>query len=345
MRLSAERQREILGTIPGGESFARAIHDPLVASGVEVFQLNLGNRCNLACRHCHVEAGPAGTAVMPRGILERCLGILRESTIPVIDITGGAPEMHPDIRWFLRECASLGRRLLVRSNCAILLEPPCRDLVDLYADLGVEVVTSLPSPDEEKTDRQRGAGVFSKVVAAMRLLNDRGYGREGAGLALDVVHNPTGAYLPGCQRSIERQYRQTLGARHGVSFTRLFCMTNLPIGRYLAYLLRTENYEDYMGALVRAYNPATLANVMCRTLVSVGWDGTLYDCDFNQMLRLPVNHGAPDNVMNFDLERLARRQIVVGNHCYGCTAGAGSSCQGEVVQTRPSTEDAPEKGD
>lgn len=331
MRLSAEQQREILGKTPCGESFARAIREPLVASGVEVFQLNLGNRCNLACRHCHVEAGPAGTAVMTRQVLERCLGILRESAIPVIDITGGAPEMHPDFRWFLRECASLGRRLLVRSNSAILLEAPYRDLVDLYAGLGIEVVTSLPSPDEEKTDRQRGAGVFGKVVAAMRLLNERGYGREGSGLTLDLVHNPTGAYPPGCQQSLERLYRQTLGARHGVSFTRLYCITNLPIGRYLSYLLRTENYEDYMGALVRAYNAAALAHVMCRTLVSVGWDGTLYDCDFNQMLRLPVNHGAPDNIVNFDRERLARRQIVVGNHCYGCTAGAGSSCQGEVV--------------
>jgi radical SAM/Cys-rich protein len=332
--LSAERQRQILGTPPGGQSFARTIRDPLVASGVEVFQVNLGNRCNLACRHCHVGAGPAGDAVMPRAVLDACLAILRGSTIPVIDVTGGAPELHPDFRWFLEECAALGRRLLVRTNCAVLLEESCRDLAGLYARLGVEVVTSIPSPDEGKTDRQRGGGTFGKVVAAMRLLNRHGYGREGSGLALDVVHNPTGAYLPGCQRSLEQQYRQALGARHGVSFTRLFCITNMPIGRYLAYLLQSENYEDYMQELVRAFNPAALASVMCRTMVSVGWDGTLYDCDFNQMLRLPVNHGAPDNILDFDLARLARRQIVVGNHCYGCTAGAGSSCQGAVVPAR-----------
>jgi radical SAM/Cys-rich protein len=314
-----------------GRSFAAKIGGPLCASAVEIFQVNVGNRCNLACKHCHVDAGPGCTEVMSRPILERCLEILRASTIPTIDITGGSPEMHPDFRWFLRECAALGRQLLVRSNLAILLEDEYRDLADLYAELGVELVTSLPALDEERTDRQRGRGVFGKVISAMQLLNERGYGRPGTGLALNVVHNPTGAYLPGCQRSLERQYRQVLGERHGVSFNKLFCITNMPIGRYLGYLQRTENYEEYMETLVRSFNAAALANIMCRTTVSVGWDGTLYDCDFNQMLRIPVNHGAPDSIMAFDLDALNKRQIMVGNHCYGCTAGAGSSCQGEVV--------------
>ena len=276
------------------QPFARQDREPLRASAVEIFQINVGNRCNLACRHCHVEAGPGRADVMSRAILERCLGILRASTIPTIDITGGSPEMHPDFRWFLRECAALGRRLLVRSNLAILLEDEFRDLGDLYAELGVELVTSLPALDEEKTDRQRGHGVFGKVISAMRVLNERGYGRPETGLMLNVVHNPTGAYLPGCQRSLERQYRDVLEKRYGVFFTRLFCITNMPIGRYLGFLLRTENYEEYMETLVRSFNTAALANIMCRTTVSVGWDGTLYDCDFNQMLRIPINHGAPD---------------------------------------------------
>lgn len=329
--LPAREQREFLAQTLPGESFARRIRGPLLAADVEILQINVGNRCNLACRHCHVDAGPTRTEIMPRAVLERCLRVLGASAIPAIDITGGSPEMHPDFRWFLRECADLQRRLSVRSNFAILLEESCRDLIDLYAELGVELVTSLPGLDEQKTDRQRGAGVFRKIVAVMRLLNERGYGTPGSGLRLSVVHNPTGAYLPSCQKTIERHYREALRVRHGVCFNDLFCIINMPIGRYLGYLLRTENYEEYMETLVRAFNPAALANAMCRTTVSVGWDGTLYDCDFNQMLHLPVNHGAPDNITAFDHDRLRRRQVVVGNHCYGCTAGAGSSCRGEIV--------------
>jgi len=329
--LGVEKQQQILAQALADESFALKIEKPLFASGVEIFQINVGNRCNLACRHCHVDAGPACTEFMSREILERCLAILRESGIPTIDITGGSPEMNPHFRWFLRECAALGRRLLVRSNFTILLEDEYRDLADLYAGLGVELITSLPAIDEEKTDRQRGPGVFRKVIEVMGLLNGKGYGREGSGLVLNVVHNPTGAYLPGCQASLERQYRQVLRERHGVTFNRLFCITNMPIGRYLMYLLKSENYEEYMETLVRSFNPAALDNVMCKTTVSVGWEGTLYDCDFNQMLKLPVNHGVPENLMNFDYARLRQRQIVVGNHCFGCTAGAGSSCQGETA--------------
>ncbi len=329
--LGVEEQREILAKTLAGESFSRKIAGPLCASGVEIFQINVGNRCNLACRHCHVDAGPGCSEFMSREIMERCLAILGQGEIPTIDITGGSPEMNPHFRWFLRECARLGRRLMVRSNFTILLEAEYRDLVDLYAELGVELITSLPAFDEEKTDRQRGPGVFRKVIEVLRLLNAKGYGQEDSGLLLDVVHNPTGAYLPGCQASLENQYRQVLGERYGVRFNRLFCITNMPIGRYLMYLLKTENYEEYMETLVRSFNPAALDNVMCKSTISVGWDGTLYDCDFNQMLKLPVNHGVPDRIMDFDYERLKHRRIVVANHCYGCTAGAGSSCQGETA--------------
>jgi radical SAM/Cys-rich protein len=316
---------------PAAGAFARRLRAPLAAAGVEVLQVNLGDRCNLACRHCHVEAGPSGAAAMSREVMERCLEVLRRHPIPTIDLTGGAPELHPDFRWFLGECAALGRRLLVRSNLAVLLEEGSRDLPERYAAAGVELVASLPSLDEGKTDRQRGGGVFRRVIEAMRLLNGLGYARVGSGLALDLVHNPTGAYLPGCQRELERQYRETLARRHGVTFTRLFCITNMPIGRYLAYLRESGNLEEYLDTLAGAFNPAAVDRVMCRTTVSVAPDGTLHDCDFNQVLGLPVNHGAPDDVRDFDLDRLAARRIVVADHCFGCTAGAGSSCQGEVA--------------
>ncbi|HEY5998787.1 MAG TPA: arsenosugar biosynthesis radical SAM (seleno)protein ArsS [bacterium] len=319
--------------MPAG-AFEQRIGGPLTAAGIEVLQVNVGDRCNLSCRHCHVGAGPAGTRVMPRAILERCLAVLRASAIPAVDVTGGAPELHPDIRWFLRECAAPGRRVTVRSNFAVLLEEGCRDLPDLYADLRVELVTSLPSWDEEHTDRQRGAGVFRKVVTVMRQLNERGYGAPGSGLVLDVVHNPIGAYLPGCQAALERQYRESLGARQGVLFNRLRCITNMPIGRFLDFLRRTENRDEYLGTLEASFNPATLQSVMCRSMVSVGWDGTLYDCDFNQVLRLPIDHGAPASILAFDHERLRRRRITVGDHCFGCTAGPGSSCQGQAAAGR-----------
>lgn len=329
--LEIEEQLEILKGELVRENFSRKITEPLLARGVEIFQINLGNRCNLSCRHCHVNAGPARREVMSRELLEKCLEILKDSPIATIDLTGGAPEMNPHFRWFLSECARLGRQLLVRSNFAILAEEGYRDLVDLYADLGVELITSLPALDAERTDRQRGRGTFDKVISVIARLNQKGYGREGSGLVMDIVHNPTGAYLPGAQACLEREYRKTLRESFGVSFNRLFCITNMPIGRYLMYLLRTENYEEYMETLIRAFNPAALDNVMCKVTVSVGWDGTLYDCDFNQMLKLPVNHGAPGNIMEFDYGQLGKRQIVVGNHCFGCTAGAGSSCQGEVA--------------
>jgi len=329
--LDVEKQRRILAREVIGENFAGRIRRPLFADRIEIFQVNLGNRCNLACRHCHVDAGPDRGEIMSRGLLERCLEILRASDIPTIDLTGGSPEMNPDFRWFLRECAALGRRLLVRSNFTILLEEAYADLPDLYAELGVELITSLPGFDAERTDRQRGRGVFDRVIRALRLLNGKGYGGPDGRLVLNIVHNPTGAYLPGSQCALEQQYRTALSEGHGVRFNRLFSITNMPIGRYLSYLLESENYEDYMEALVRAFNPAALENVMCRNTLSVGWDGTLYDCDFNQMLKLPVNHGAPENIRDFDYAALKRRQIVVGNHCYGCTAGAGSSCQGEVA--------------
>ncbi len=312
-------------------TFEQKISGPLVAGEVEIFQINLGYRCNLECRHCHIEAGPNRPERMSRPVMEMCLQTLRRHPIPTIDITGGAPEMHPDFPWFLDECASLGRHLLVRTNGVILREPEYAALLDRYARQHVEVVVSFPHMDPNTTNRQRGAGVFSRLIEALRMLNDRGYGQPGSGLVLNLVHNPVGAYLPGLQNSLENRYRQVLMDKYEIVFNHLFCITNMPIGRYLRYLQRTDNYEDYMTALVNAFNPATVTNVMCRKTLSVAWDGKLYDCDFNQILGLTVNHGAPEHIADFDPARLAARRVVTGNHCYGCTAGTGSSCQGEIA--------------
>lgn len=312
-------------------SFADKIPQPLRAERLDVLQVNLGYRCNLKCRHCHVEAGSARPETMSFETMEQCLQVLKYHPIPVLDITGGSPELHPQFPWFLKESAALSRRVMVRSNGIVLLETEHEPLLDLYADCHVEVVLSLPHLDPRVTDRQRGEGVFSGLIEVMRRLNARGYGEAGSGLVVDLVHNPVGAYLPGSQTSIESQYRHALGEQYGVTFNRLFTITNMPVGRYLYYLVQTDNCEEYMQSLVKAFNPAALSGVMCKSTVSVGWDGKLYDCDFNQVLGLTIDHGAPDHIEAFAISALKSREIVVGNHCYGCTAGSGSSCQGQTT--------------
>jgi len=312
-------------------SFAEKVQEPVKATGIEILQINVGYRCNLECRHCHVEAGPQRSEAMTRETMKQCLDVVKNHPIPIIDITGGSPELHPHFRWFLEECVALKRRVLVRSNGVILLDKEHEGLLDLYAGNQIEVVLSLPHVDPRVTDRQRGEGVFAGLIEIMHRLNEKGYGQDGSGLVLDLVHNPAGAYLPGSQAGLESLYRQAFHERFGVSFNHLFCITNMPIGRYLGYLLSTGNYEDYMRTLVRAFNPASLDGVMCKTTVSVGWDGRLYDCDFNQMLGLTIDHGVPDHVSAFEMGPLVDRQIVVGDHCYGCTAGSGSSCQGQTT--------------
>ncbi|PKN18736.1 MAG: radical SAM protein [Deltaproteobacteria bacterium HGW-Deltaproteobacteria-6] len=325
----------MLGRIGDSPSFARRIRAinkfPLTAKGIDILQINLGSICNLSCRHCHVNAGPARSEIMSRPILAKCLEVLSSLPIATIDITGGSPEMNPHLEWFIHEAAGLNRRLIVRSNLTLLLDAPYRHFMDVFTQNKVEIVTSLPDYMEVKSDRQRGAGVFSRVIESLHELNLRGYGVAGSGMFIDIVHNPVGAYLPGSQAALEREYHARLLAEHGVHFNRLFCLTNLPVGRYLDYLIESDNLDDYLSTLCRSFNPAAVDNVMCRTTLSVGWDGSLYDCDFNQMLGLTVNHGAPKNIMTFDLEKLKNREIVINNHCYGCVAGSGSSCQGTTT--------------
>jgi radical SAM/Cys-rich protein len=312
-------------------SFAQKLLVPLKASGIETLQVNLGYRCNLKCQHCHVEAGPRRTQIMSKQVMDQCLQILQSHPIPIVDITGGTPEMHESFPWFLQECAGLNRRLLVRTNAVILLEKGYEGFVDLYARHNVEAIVSLPHLDAATTNEQRGEGVFPRIIEALRRLNDRGYGQPDSGLIVNLVHNPGGADIPGSQACLESQYRQTLQERYGVFFNHLFCLANMPIGRYLQYLHKTDSYKDYMHTLVNAFNPLALERVMCKKTLSVAWDGSLYDCDFNQMLGLTTNHGAPDNILAFDFDKLSHREIVTGNHCYGCTASAGSSCQGAVI--------------
>lgn len=332
--MDAHEQLGRLRGIGAGEPFrqriARSLKGPLAARKIDILQLNVGKRCNLACRHCHVEAGPGREEAMPREVFEACLEIARAAEVSTIDVTGGSPEMNPHLEWFLGAAGSLGKRLIVRSNAVILLDRSFSRFIDIFARHRVEIVISLPDYNEARTDRQRGPGAFRRIIQAMRLLNDRGYG-TGTGLDLDLVHNPAGAFLPGPQDALEREYERRLRDDFGVVFTRLFCIINVPIGRYLAYLLATGNLEEYMTGICGAFNPSAVDRVMCRTTLSVGWDGTLYDCDFNQALGLPVGFGAPRTIARFDIDRLRTREIVIDDHCYGCTAGAGSSCQGATA--------------
>lgn len=306
---------------------------PLKPTGVEILQVNIGKMCNQTCRHCHVDAGPDRTEIMTRETMQFCLDALKDANIHTVDITGGAPEMNPDFRWFVERLAGQGKKIIVRCNLTIVVaNPKYHDLPEFYKKHRVEVVSSLPYFSSRRTDAQRGDGVFERSMKALKMLNDAGFGKEDSGLTLNLVYNPTGAFLPAAQESLEKEFKQKLEKNFGVVFNNLFTITNMPISRFLDYLVTTGNYEGYMEKLAEAFNPAAARGVMCRNTLSVGWDGHLYDCDFNQMLELKVNHGAPNHIKNFDLSKLNKREIVLNQHCYGCTAGAGSSCGGAVAK-------------
>jgi len=304
---------------------------PLTATGITIFQVNVGRLCNQLCKHCHVNAGPDRKEIMQKNTMEICLDIIEKTDIPTVDITGGAPEMNPNFRWFVKEFSKRGRHVMVRSNLTILTEPDYKNLPEFFAENKVEVIASFPHYLEQTLDRQRGNGVFKKSIEALKQLNSIGYGKQDSGLILNLVYNPAGAFLPPSQKALEADYKREMLKRYGVVFNNLFTITNMPIGRFLNYLRASQNYDAYMQKLTSNYNPNAASQVMCRYTLSVGWDGSLYDCDFNQMLGMKVNHGAPSNIKAFDITRLCKRQIVTGIHCYGCTAGGGSSCGGAVV--------------
>ncbi|ALI97684.1 arsenosugar biosynthesis radical SAM (seleno)protein ArsS [Rufibacter tibetensis] len=305
---------------------------PLKPTQISILQINVGKMCNQVCKHCHVDAGPDRKEIMTRETMQLCLDALAQTDIPVVDLTGGAPEMNPYFRWFVEEISKLGRQIIVRCNLTIILaNKKYHDLPEFFKQHRVQVVSSLPYFTASRTDTQRGDGVFDKSIKALQMLNAVGYGQEGSGLMLDLVYNPAGSFLPGNQKALEGEFKRRLKQGYDITFNNLFAITNLPISRYLDYLISTGNYEPYMEKLVNAFNPAAAANVMCRNTVSVGWEGSLYDCDFNQMLELPVESRAPRHIRDFHLEALTARNIVINQHCYGCTAGAGSSCGGETV--------------
>jgi radical SAM/Cys-rich protein len=302
---------------------------PLKAGAVEILQLNVGRQCNLACGHCHLECGPERSERMPREVFEVCLEALqRNPGIHTLDVTGGAPEMNPELEWFLAAAATLGRRLLVRTNLVILTQAPYEKYLDLYAQHRVEVVGSLPDFHAPKFERQRGEGNFARAIRALQALNQRGYGQTGTGLVLDLMHNPAGAYAPAAQSSLESEYRGRLEREFGVGFNRLFCLTNMPLGRFRSFLIKSGNYEEYLGSLTKNFNPSTLAGLMCKNTLSVAWDGRLFDCDFNQSLNLGIRSQGSGHLHSEIPATLTGREIAVGDHCFGCTAGAGSSCQG-----------------
>ena len=297
----------------------------------EVLQINLGKMCNQACKHCHVDAGPDRTEIMSRSTMQECLNAIDTSSIRTVDLTGGAPEMNPDFRWFVDQIHARGLRVMVRCNLTIIVaNPKYHDLPEFYAERNIHVVSSLPFYDASYTDRQRGGGVFDDSITALKMLNSVGYGSEGGTLVLDLVYNPVGALLPGPQAALEKEFKRNLYDKHGVVFNALHCITNMPISRFLEFLVSSGNYEQYMSTLVSAFNPSAVHSVMCRSTISVGYDGRLYDCDFNQMLEMPVE-SSRRHISEFDSVDLTSRIIETDRHCFGCTAGAGSSCGGQLV--------------
>ena len=313
------------------EKAAEAGFRPLKPSRMEIFQINIGKLCNQVCAHCHVDAGPDKKLEnMSRETLEICLDILSKYDIPTVDITGGAPEMNANFRWFVEECSKLGKKVINRCNLTIIVaNKKYHDLPEFFAKHNVNVVSSLPYFSKVRTDSQRGDGVFEDSIEALKMLNAVGYGVADSGLQLDLVYNPSGAFLPGSQSGLQDEFTRQLKRRYDVVFNNLFAITNMPISRYMDYLIESNNYDEYMELLVNAFNPAAVANVMCRNTISVSWDGFMYDCDFNQMLNLPIESGKT-HIKDFDYQSLTDRNIVLNQHCYGCTAGAGSSCGGEI---------------
>jgi radical SAM/Cys-rich protein len=337
-----ERQRDILERI-GNERLPQ-FHSVLTENGfpglrrskLTTLQVNVGKLCNQTCRHCHVDAGPDRRELMTRETFEHCLRIILESGVETVDITGGAPEMNPHFGWFVTEVRKLNRHVIDRCNLTILSAPGYSHLPQFLADRQVEVVASLPCYLEENCDSQRGNGVFRKSIEALKLLNGLGYGTTGGPLTLSLVYNPVGPSLPPDQKKLEQSYRDQLWQRYGIVFNQLHTITNMPISRFLNDLITSGRYDDYMTLLVNSFNRDAVEGLMCRSTVSVDWQGFLYDCDFNQMLDLPLANSARIHVRDIKAENLTERAIAVGRHCFGCTAGAGSSCRGALLESVPS---------
>ncbi len=337
--LGAEAQVKMLeetncGILPFSKKVYESKASPLFATGIDILQINIGYTCNLLCRHCHVNAGPERKEMMSHETMLECIQALTKGRINTVDITGGAPEMHPELRWFIESIRAKApdTEILVRSNLTLLTgnEKYC-DLAEFFKEQQVTLIASLPCYVKADVDHVRGSGVFERSIKALQLLNSLGYGKEEGNLELNLVFNPEGPSLPGGQQQLEQEYRKRLLDEHGIVFSNLYTITNMPISRFLSDLLENGHYCDYMTLLAENFNPLALENLMCRKTLSVSWDGTLYDCDFNQMLHLPLAKSAPQHISEFNQEGLRNRRITLGQHCYGCTAGAGSSCQGSLL--------------
>jgi len=316
--------------IAGVEAFSSKVVGGIKPADLEILQINLGYMCNMTCEHCHVDAGPDRKEIMEREVLEACLKAIDASNVKMVDLTGGAPEMNPHFKWFVEELTKRNVQTIVRSNLTILVSnKKYKEYPNFFKENKVTVIASLPCYTKGNVDKQRGDGAFNKSIEALLVLNKLGYGKEGTGLELNLVYNPGGPGLPPPQAALEQDYKRELKENFNLEFNNLYTITNLPISRFLDYLLVAGRYEEYMLKLHEAYNPATVNGVMCTNTLSVDWEGNLYDCDFNQMLRLKVVSSV-GNIKEFDLAELSKRKVVLGNHCYGCTAGAGSSCQGAL---------------
>jgi len=316
---------------PFAQKLEQLGYPELKAETVTTLQVNLGWRCNQSCKHCHFLAGPTRLEQMEADAIEAVIRVAARWPIPTLDLTGGAPEINPHFETLVDRLHELGVNILVRCNLTVLLEPGKEHLPRFFRDRGVELVCSLPYLQEETVDRLRGAGVFQKSLEALRLLNRLGYGQEDSELRLHLMYNPAGAYFPPEQGPLEERFRRELFSRHRIRFHHLYTLLNMPIGRFKDYLHESSNYERYMGKLASGFNPATVGGLMCRKLISVSWEGRLYDCDFNQALGLPLAQGLPQTIWEFDLSALSTRAIRLDDHCYGCTAGHGSSCGGVVA--------------
>lgn len=304
---------------------------PLMPLELDTFQINLGKMCNQVCNHCHVDAGPDRKEIMTLETMEQCLDALDRTNCSTVDLTGGAPEMNPNFRWFVEQLTAKGKEIIVRCNLTIIVaNKKYNDLPEFFKKHKVQVISSLPCYTADNTDSQRGNGVFEQSTQALKMLNKVGYGTNDSELILNLVFNPSGPNLPGDQMKLEQDYKRVLKSDFDIEFNNLFTITNLPISRYLQYLVASNNYEAYMEKLVNAYNPLAAEAVMCRNSISVGWDGFLFDCDFNQMLDLKVAVQGK-HITKFNLEEIQNREVIVNQHCYGCTAGAGSSCGGATT--------------
>ncbi len=332
---SGEAQLRILEKAPVDADFNKRLDAiglaPLMPTQIQILQVNVGKMCNMTCSHCHVDAGPDRTEIMTRETMEECLHAAQSSGITTVDITGGAPELNPNFYWFVEQLSAQGVHIIDRCNLTILLTGPHKNTAAFLAKHHVEIVCSLPHYRKTSTDAQRGDGTYDQSIQALRMLNDLGYGQGNEELKLTLVTNPVGAFLPPSQSSIEDEWKHELHRNFGITFDRLYTITNMPISRFLEWLVSTGNLVDYMQRLLDAYNPIAAAKVMCRNTISVGWDGMLYDCDFNQMLEMPLNSIARPHISDFDANALKRRTIRTASHCFGCTAGAGSSCSGSVT--------------